>query len=152
MPTGSRLWFQSRYMEFWNYSHRASDRLCTLSPLPSHEGEHCGCYHWMLFHQCVVLITACEHNLTWSAFALETKRWIKRKSYFYLPQHFFYSFLLWLSFPHLQYLHCCWLVSPVLTIFISVFLGFNAYPTEWSPHSRDGRRGQRIAKKIWKII
>lgn len=26
-------------MEFWNYSYRISHRLCTLSPLPSHEGE-----------------------------------------------------------------------------------------------------------------
>ena len=29
-------------MEFWNYSHRVSDGLRTLSPLPSHEGECCG--------------------------------------------------------------------------------------------------------------
>lgn len=37
--SGARLWFQSGHMELWNYSHRASDRLCTLSSLPPHEGE-----------------------------------------------------------------------------------------------------------------
>lgn len=39
-PTGARLRFQSRYMEFWNHSHRVSDRLCALSPISSYEGEH----------------------------------------------------------------------------------------------------------------
>lgn len=42
-------------MEFWNHSHRVSNGLCTLSPLPSHEGE---CYYWVLFEHCGVLITA----------------------------------------------------------------------------------------------
>lgn len=61
-PTGSRLWFQSRYMELWDHSHRVGDRLCTLSPLPSHEGEHSAGYRWMSRPQCGALIKTCGFN------------------------------------------------------------------------------------------
>jgi hypothetical protein len=43
MSTGTRLWLQSRHLEFWNHCHRVGHRVCTLPPIPTHEGEpdHC---------------------------------------------------------------------------------------------------------------
>lgn len=128
--TGSRLWFQGRYMEFWNHSHRVGDRLCTLSPLPSHEGEHSGCSEiWIsVWHESqLVAFTSVKKNILalrnflfnqlvlWRFIISKKRKWSERNwtwdvvlcilcegpQYFYFPQHFSYSLLVSTFFPQI---------------------------------------------------